>query len=462
MRGALRSAAAVLVTGLWIGAPATLLAQEAHPYMGFQHVVKVGGSPNIHVLSHLPLGGYFATADIEMEQAPGRPYVYVSMMSSAQGGAGTDIVDVSDPAHARVVYRYRIQNPSLHQGMGGMDGKYFKLDGHYYYVQSFQFQQGTPDADLGAVVLDVTGLPDAKKVKVVAEIRNPDEPGGFHNIFAYKASDGRDLLFTTVSGDHANIYDLAKVVAGHPDQALIGKIPDPVGQAQRAFYHDFYVGYDPATQQDRFYGAGGGGYFVYDVTKPESPKLLTSIQGVAGVTWGHTFTPDPNGRYAVTETEYQYAPLRLFDLQPGLEGKTSTINGPISAWTADWRDLAHNHEVRWPYVFVSGYEDGLQVFTMADPYHPKTVGWHYTCGCKHADGYGGWQILPKHGTSVMQGAFGVDVRNRDGLIVLSDSNSGLWVFRMDGFASWDGNDWGMPNISSVQDWDHGPAYQATH
>jgi len=27
---------------------------------------------------------------------------------------------------------------------------------------------------------------------------------------------------------------------------------------------------------------------------------------------------------------------------------------------------------------------------------------------------------------------------------------------MDGFNGWNGNDWGMPNISSVQDWDNGP------
>ena len=44
---------------------------------------------------------------------------------------------------------------------------------------------------------------------------------------------------------------------------------------------------------------------------------------------------------------------------------------PISAWTADWHDLSHNHEVRWPYVFVSAYEDGLQVFDLKDPKHPE-------------------------------------------------------------------------------------------
>ena len=52
---------------------------------------------------------------------------------------------------------------------------------------------------------------------------------------------------------------------------------------------------------------------------------------------------------------------------------------------------------------------------------------------------------------------GVDVRNSDGLIVLSDMRTGLWLFRMDGFSEWNGQAAGMPNISSVQDYDHGPA-----
>ena len=58
--------------------------------------------------------------------------------------------------------------------------------------------------------------------------------------------------------------------------------------------------------------------------------------------------------------------------------------------------------------------------------------------------------------AMFNGAFGVDVRNEDGLIVVSDMTTGLWVFRMDGFHGWNGADWGVPNVSSVQNWDEGP------
>ena len=55
----------------------------------------------------------------------------------------------------------------------------------------------------------------------------------------------------------------------------------------------------------------------------------------------------------------------------------------------------HNHEVRWPYVFVSGYEDGLQIFNMMAPANPYTVGLYDTypgapgvgmCGDKKCNG----------------------------------------------------------------------------
>ena len=58
--------------------------------------------------------------------------------------------------------------------------------------------------------------------------------------------------------------------------------------------------------------------------------------------------------------------------------------------------------------------------------------------------------------SMYEGAWGVDVRNADGLIVISDFDSGFWALKMDGFDGWNGHQWGMPNVSSAQDWDNGP------
>lgn len=418
---------------------------------------KKDGSANVKVLNHIENNpGAWKAADVELEQDRGRPYVYVSGFVNFD----TQIYDITNPSAPKKIFQWKIENPELHRGIGAMDGKYFKIDNRYYYAQSFQFQQGTPDEDLGAVIFDVTGLPDASKVKEVARIRYAASPGGFHNTFAYKHSSGRALYFATIGQQKALVYDLDRVVkGGDPATWLVGEVPNPTPMRQLGAggYHDFYIGYDPATRQDKFYGAGLGGYSVWDVTQVEAPKQLFTITSL-GLDLAHTFTPSPDGRYAVTETEYQYTPLRIWDLQDGQSGKTKNIDQPISAWAADWRALSHNHEVRWPFVFVSAYEDGLHIFSLEDPKNPKTLGRFYTCMCEHEKGFGG---SPENGwqgdRSVMQGAFGVDVRNYDGLVVISDMRTGLWSFKFDGFNGWNGRDHGVPNISSVQDWDRGPA-----
>ena len=426
-----------------------------------------GGSPNIEVLAHIPLGPWSHVMDMEIEQELSRPYAYVArsdwnndperprqtggpIQYRKETSKGVDIIDIKDPKRAKVIYSWRIPSGELHQGTGGMDNKYFKTKGRYYDIQSLQFGNG-PDGDVGAVVLDVTGLPDTSKVKQVGLIKTPGSTGGFHNIFLYKHSDGRVLLFT----NSTQVYDMEKFLAGAADFGIIGRMPVPedpsAGTGQPGGYHDVYVGYDPATKRDIFYGAGTGGYHVYDVSQAEQPKHLTSVTGVAGVRGGHTFTPDPTGRYAVTETEYQFSPLRIFDLKPGMDGTVKAISRPIGAWLGSWDGNSHNHEVRWPYVFVAGYMDGMQVFNMMDPTNPYTVAYYYTCDCTLP---GGAQGAGQNGG--MDGSFGVDVRNADGLIVTSDRRGGFWAFRMEGFSGWNGHQWGVPNISSVQDWDNGP------
>ena len=419
-----------------------------------QENAETRGSDNLTVVAHLPLGEFRTISDVEVEQDMSRPYAYVGRQLASGRPAetlvarGMDVVDISDPEWPKVIHRWRIENPDLHVGGGGKDIKTFSWDRRHYVVLSTQFGQGGPDGDLGAIIFDATDLPET--LTEVARIQGSVERGGFHNIYVYKHSNGRVLLFATVAAPHANIYDLGYVVEGRVGEALVANVPVPESSRTRGGrgYHDFYTGYHADSEQDRFYGGGTGGYYVYNVTDLENPELLVSLTGISGVRSGHTFTPSPDGRYVVAETEYQYAPLRIFDLKPGLDGEVTNIRQPISAWTANWENLVHNHEVRWPLVFVSGYRDGLQVFSLQDPKKPRTVA-HYDTN-----------IGLEEGVNITHGAWGVDVRNADGLILISDMSTGLWLFHMEGFNGWNGLDWGMPNLSSAQDFENGPAVQA--
>src|SRR5882672_5233743 len=155
-------------------------------------------TPNVHLVSHVPLGAANTVMDIETEQELSRPFVYVTRSNYGRvtpNPSGFDVINLKDPGKAQVIQRWRIDRPELHQGIGGTNGKYFKLKGRYYYAQAFQFGKDGADADLSIILFDVTGLPDTSRVREVARIRVPDLPGGAHNLFAYKHSNGQVLLF---------------------------------------------------------------------------------------------------------------------------------------------------------------------------------------------------------------------------------------------------------------------------
>jgi hypothetical protein len=413
----------------------------------------MGGSANVRVVGHLPLGGFFRVADVTLEQESGRPFAYVAQSLERTGFSA---IDVSDPERARVLMRWKLGQPETHQGIGAVRVRYFREGSATYIALGTSFDAGSADRDLAVVLFDVSALPDTSRVREVARLRLPDAPGGVRDLFVYKHSDGRALLFVAERGPFADVYDLAALIAGRGAAARVSRVPIPafdVPDGEGPGYSGIFVGYDPATGHDKFYGAGAGGYFVYDVTDLSRPRLLTSAVGAAGVLRGSAIAPSPDGRYAITATGYQYSPLRIFDLMEGLRGIEQTVSRPVGAWTADWRDAVRTADVRWPLVFVSSYEDGLQIFNMVDPANPVSVGWYYTCLCAHQAGFG--SAAAPQGTSTVNGALSVDVRNRDGMIAVADANSGVWLLRLDGFGGWRGEDWGVPNVSAAQDWSRG-------
>ena len=272
-----------------------------------------------------------------MEQELSRPYVYVCHRFAP---TGFWIINIKDPSKPQIIYDWSIENPKFTAASGALGPMYVKSKGRYYFLQIFQFQQGGPDVDLGAVVFDVTGLPDTSKVKEVARIREPKTPGGFHENFTYKHSNGAGADVHHGSGSWAHVYDIDKLVAGAPNSGLVGQVPVPADAAAarlRGLSRLVRRLRSAPPRPDRFYGAGSGGYYVYDVTDLANPKLLTSMTGIAGIDFGHTFTPDADRPLRRDRGRVPVSPLRIFDMKPGLDGKVKTISRPIGAWTANWK-----------------------------------------------------------------------------------------------------------------------------
>ena len=161
---------AIAVCSFLLSTPLAAQAYHPDPAPGEQ------GSSNIKVVAHLPLNvaAPFNTSDIEIEQELSRPYVYLDHANEAGAKSpriGFDIVSIKDLSKPKVIYSWQIENAELHRGAGSLGPTIIKTKGRYYFFNGFQFRKGGPDADLGAILWDVTGLPDTSKIREVARIR---------------------------------------------------------------------------------------------------------------------------------------------------------------------------------------------------------------------------------------------------------------------------------------------------
>src|SRR5258705_5772370 len=127
----------IVTLALSLSSAAPLLAQYHAP--GAMSSPGQLGSGNIRVMSHVALGRVFTVGDIEVEQELSRPYAYVPRLDGTTHSAGMNIISLKDPQKAKSIYYWRIQNPELHQGIGALQDKYFKLKGRYYNALSVQF-----------------------------------------------------------------------------------------------------------------------------------------------------------------------------------------------------------------------------------------------------------------------------------------------------------------------------------
>ncbi len=371
--------------------------------------------------------------EVVLGQHTSRPFAFVAARDRVS------IVDISDPAEPSVVGRLRIPPP-----LGGLrvsDLELATIGDRHLLIAGLE---KTESNDAPAMVVFDVSEPRSVADFPVAGYTTPDS-SPLSSIFAYKHSSGSIVLFATGGGDIFAL-DLSALISGR--EPLVARYPTPeLIDTMYTGFRDAYAAFDPVSQQDRLYGAGAGGYYIYDVTDLTLPSIEARVSAAA-VRLGTRVAATPDGRYLVTGAGYRTTPIYIFDMEPALEGQIPSVRTSIGAWTADWRNRARTFEVRWPYVFVAALHDGFQMFNMRDPGEPYTVGFVRTWTGK----------LPgiSDRNREEEGAWSVDVRNHDGLIAVADKQSGLWLLTVDGFEGWHGHGWGVPNASSVQDWQNGP------
>src|SRR5579871_343311 len=104
--------------GLIVMSGAAALAQDASAASQTMQTLptgKIGGSANMHLVAHVPLGGKFRVTDADLEQELSRPYAY---LGGQRDQIGLAVIDLHDLTNVKLLYHWHIDNMALHTGLG--------------------------------------------------------------------------------------------------------------------------------------------------------------------------------------------------------------------------------------------------------------------------------------------------------------------------------------------------------
>ena len=270
----------------------------------------------------------------------------------------------------------------------------FKTYENYLYAVADQ-------GDEGLKVYDLQFLPDS--MPLVYD--DNDEFVRAHNV--YIEEDKKRLYVAGAFPDYNNmrVYDLetpsAPNLVGRPDLSPGG------------YVHDVFVQGDLA-----YCSHGGMGLYIWDFALPDAPVLLGS-KVTGGYNHSSWISKDSNYLYYAEEIPYgrPMGILNISDVENNGLVIEQLFDAPLIA-TDPNGPTPHNPFVRGDYLFISYYEDGVQVFDITDPIDPQRVAYYDTF--KFNSTYKGtrnnWGVYPFFPS---------------GKIVASDTQKGLFVLSLD-------------------------------
>lgn len=266
----------------------------------------------------------------------------------------------------------------------------FVVHRDYAFYKGYIYTVGD-QAPSGLQVIDVRGLPE--HFEIVSE--TDDAFGTAHNIFC---DDTSGLLY--VCGP-----------SGGNNLSILNAEPDPSNPAfikhypEIPYVHDCYVRNDTA-----FLNCGNDGLFVFDFADPHSPVALGDLPEYPDEGYNHAGWLSEDGQTYVFADETLGKKMKVCDVSDLSDIQVlATFNSgnPNDA-------IPHNLIWRDDIVYVSHYFDGLQIFDMSDPSNPERIAWYDT-----------WE-----GDDVCcRGAWGIYSLFESERILISDRQSGLYVFR---------------------------------
>lgn len=243
------------------------------------------------------------------------------------------------------------------------DWRDFKTYDHYAYGVT---DQGTSQE--GLLIYDLMDLPDS--VRFVKAVTSDFLRA--HNIFIDTLNAKLYACGTNTHSQGMVVYDISD-----PENPLLLGTPrldqDPNGPAPGDGYvHDLYV------RDDTVYASHGyDGFWIWDFNNAANPSAIGGIDQGPG--YNHSSWVTGDGAYAIFAEELPSGqPLAVTDLadfeNPDI---VHTFKEPLLAPTHT-NNVPHNPYIKDSFLYVSYYEDGVQIWDISDPLNPIKTGYYDT------------------------------------------------------------------------------------
>lgn len=316
--------------------------------------------------------------------ADGREYAIIGTT------LGTHIWDITDPANSVQVDFVA----GAQQGLQVVHRDYHDYAGYLYMV----CQEGASTVQIA----DLGYLPDSVHV-----VYDSDEMfRGAHNIFIDTAT--------------AKLYAMDAIIPG------VGYVGIMIYSLENPEVPEFlaqhFVGtdvHDIFARNDTVYMNMGPMSVVniYDTSDPEELNFIGQISDYTDPGYNHSGYLNEAGNIYVLGDETWGSPVKIFDVSDLTDPQElATVTSGIHN-----NSIAHNQILHNNMLFSSYYYDGIYVWNLEDPANPFLAGFYDTSTQNHQSSY--------------HGAWGVYPFLPSGNILVSDMQSGLWVFNLDSSTS---------------------------
>mgnify|MGYP001425422663 CR=1 FL=1 len=295
--------------------------------------------------------------------------------------AGTHFFDVTDPINTTEVSFVA----GGYTGGGVIHRDYHDFEGYLYVV----CDEGSSST---LQIIDVSTLPDS--VTTVYDSNNLFTKS--HNIYIDTTT---AKLYACASNTAMDVYSLQSPI----NPTLIYSY-NAVGHV-----HDAFVRNDTA-----YLNCGNDGLRIMDFsmvdTIGDQPIELASLTSYPDAGYNHSGWLSDDGTIYIMQDENHGYDVKTLDVSDFNNiSVLATFNSGV-----DPESMAHNGILRGDNLYISYYHDGLRVFDISDPYNPIQT-WKYDTYSpnSHASYKGAWGVYPNLPS---------------GNIIISDMQTGLYIF----------------------------------